>query len=136
MQFLSVVTNGDIPVLVNLSASISNSLQHISLAKFEIMKGSGFRKYHACWSYLEVCFGEYKLKFTDTKAILCKNLSLVLTTLAIFIAPFLCCLTGGGAESGPGKHGAAFFTFLVSKTYKLWCVYCTFSITVKNWRLI
>ena len=46
-----------------------------------------------------------------------KNLSLfVLTTLAIFIALFPCCLAaGGGAESGPDEHGAAFFTFLVSK---------------------
>ena len=77
---------------------------------------SGFRKYCVCWSYFELCLGEFELKYTDTKTMLCKNLSLfVLTTLAIFIALFPCCLAGGGAESGPGEHGAAFFTVLVSK---------------------
>ena len=63
-----------------------------------------------------MCLGEFDLKFAERKTMICTKLSLVvLTTLAIFIALFPCCLAGGGAESGPGEHDAAFLTFLVSK---------------------
>ena len=48
-----------------------------------------------------MCLGEFDLKFTERKTMLCTKLSLVvLTILAIFRALFLCCLAGGGAESG------------------------------------
>jgi len=44
------------------------------------------------------------VQFTVTKTMLCAKLRLVvLTTLAIFIALFPCCLAGGGAESGPAN---------------------------------
>ena len=63
-----------------------------------------------------MCLGEFELKFRKTKTMRSTKLSLVvLTTLAIFIALFLCCLAGGGAESSSGEHDAAFLTFLVSK---------------------
>ena len=40
-----------------------------------------------------MCLGEFDLKFTERKTMLCTKLSLVvLTTLAIFIALFPCCL--------------------------------------------
>ena len=63
-----------------------------------------------------MCLGEFELKFRKTKIMRSTKLSLVvLTTLAIFIALFPCCLAGGGAESSSGEHDAAFLTFLVSK---------------------
>ena len=63
-----------------------------------------------------MCLGEFELKFRKTKTMRSTKVSLVvLTTLAIFIALFLCCLAGGGAESSSGEHDAAFLTFLVSK---------------------
>ena len=77
---------------------------------------SGFRKYQLCCTYLEAWLGEFEVQFTVTKTTLCAKLCLVVfTTLAIFITLFPCCLTGGGAESGPGEHDATFLTFLVSK---------------------